>query len=83
VTIINYARTRQSYTSQYLGVHLNQSGKWSARIRVNGKRIELGRFDSEEEAARNYNNAAILHHGVFATVNILQSEPRKETREGL
>ncbi len=82
VTIINVNRKLNAATSKYLGVHLDKS-KWVARLTVNGTRIEVGRFDNEEDAGRAYNNAALLHHGVFATVNILQSEPRKETREGL
>lgn len=82
MTIINTHRKRNAATSIYFGVCLDKS-KWVARLTVNGKQIEIGRFDSEEDAGRAYNNAALLHHGVFATVNILQSESRKETREGI
>lgn len=42
-------------------------GKWRARIRVgDGRRIELGVFKTEEEAAAAYRAAAVLYHGEFA-----------------
>jgi hypothetical protein len=70
-------------TSQFFGVGFHrQTGKWRARIYLHGKQTELGLFDAEEDAARAYNNAAILHHGIYATQNVLPST-RKETREGL
>jgi hypothetical protein len=68
-------------TSQFLGVGFHrQTGKWRARIYLHGKQTELGLFDSEEDAAKAYNTAAVLHHGVYATVNVLKSEARKEYR---
>jgi AP2-like factor (euAP2 lineage) len=72
--------TQRKNTSDYLGVGLHRSGKWQTRITFNGKQVVLGLFDSEEDAAREYNNAAVRLLGVFATVNILKSEPRKEYR---
>jgi len=33
------------------------TGRWKSEISINGKRIWLGRFDSEEEALDAYNNA--------------------------
>lgn len=53
--------------SKYLGVDYN--GKWLARIGVNYKSIHLGSFDSEERAARAYDEAAKLHFGEFANLN--------------
>jgi len=42
-------------------------GKWRARIRVgDGRRIELGAFATEEEAAEAYRSAALAYHGEFA-----------------
>ena len=40
-------------------------GKWSAGIGVNGKRIHLGRFDTKEEAAAAYEEAATAYFGEF------------------
>ena len=42
-------------------------GKWSASIGVNRKRIHLGRFDTKEEAAAAYQEAATAYFGEFAT----------------
>lgn len=59
-------------TSKYKGVSLvPQSGKWVAKIQVDGKGIQLGCFETEEDAARAYNVAAIEHFGEFAWLNRL------------
>ena len=39
-------------------------GKWSAGIGVSGKRIHLGRFDTKEEAAAAYQEAATAYFGL-------------------
>jgi hypothetical protein len=47
-------------TSKYPGVCWNKSeGKWNARICIDGKRTDLGRFKSEEAAALRYKLAAM------------------------
>ncbi|MFA5186969.1 MAG: HNH endonuclease [Patescibacteria group bacterium] len=56
--------------SGYRGVSLNnQSQKWHAQIKINGKQTYLGRFDRPEDAARVYNDAAVHHFGDFAYLN--------------
>ena len=44
-------------------------GKWQARIRAGGKIHYLGRYESEEDAALAYDEAAIMCHGVAAITN--------------
>jgi hypothetical protein len=48
----NCHRRSANPSSQFLGVHLNKkSGKWRAKVRIDGKQITLGSHDSELEAA--------------------------------
>jgi AP2-like factor, euAP2 lineage len=43
--------------------------KWRACIKINGKRISLGRYLTEKEAAIAYNKKAIELFGEFACLN--------------
>lgn len=52
-------RTKQQgiYSSKYSGVYFHQpTNKYLAQIRVNGKRIHLGYFETEEDAGNAYND---------------------------
>ncbi|MBF8728892.1 HNH endonuclease [Pseudomonas guariconensis] len=54
-------------TTGVRGVDLHKaSGKYRARIRANGKRIELGLFETLDEARNAYASARSLHHGQYA-----------------
>lgn len=59
--------------SGYKGVSKIKRGyyknPWRAKIKVNGKIINLGYFETAEEAARAYDKAATLHFGEFAYLN--------------
>lgn len=54
--------------SRFKGVVFN-GGKWMARINVNRKTIYIGKYNTEEAAARAYDEAARKHFGEFARVN--------------
>lgn len=45
------------------------SGKFRARIRFDGRRVELGLFESVEEARAAYARARERHHGAFGLVD--------------
>lgn len=60
-------------SSGYRGVCWHKGKKkWTAQIRANKKQIWLGDFTVKENAARAYNEAAILHFGEHAQLNILE-----------
>jgi len=58
-----------------------QSGRYSAKIMSYGVSHWLGTFDSQNEASRAYNEAAIKYHGEFARLNevIESKEPVKRS----
>ncbi len=59
--------------SKFKGVTIRYD-KYISRISVDCKRINLGHFDTEIEAAKAYNDAAIKYHGNFAYQNIIEEE---------
>lgn len=66
------ARPRKNSTSKYKGVYWNSCHKkWNAHIHYFGKKIYLGRYSTEQEAAIAYNKAATLYFGEFAHINQL------------
>lgn len=57
--------------SGYKGVTLFQGKYWRATICVDRKQISLGCHKTKEDAALAYNNGAILYHGKFANLNVI------------
>lgn len=66
----NVTKSKKTMSSKYKGVYWNKSRKkWQVNITFNYKVINLGRFDSEEEAALVYNKKALELFGEFARLN--------------
>ena len=61
---------RRTNTTGFKGASWSKCNScWWARIKVSGKTIHLGYFDSAEDAARAYDAAAIKYNGEFAWLN--------------
>lgn len=56
----------------YRGVYPLPSGRFIARIRVDGKWINLGTYETAEEAAIERDKASIIHYGDFARLNVIE-----------
>jgi hypothetical protein len=63
-------RKKKNGSSQFLGVYFNkEKSTWDSQLKHNEKRIWVGRFKTEIEAARAYDEAAKKYHGEFARLN--------------
>ncbi len=63
-------------TSKYRGVTWDKSrGKWHAAIKIEKRQRYLGRFATEEEAARAYDDAVRQNYGDRAKCNFTTTEP--------
>ncbi len=80
-------RTAPVPSSEYRGVWWHKTtGKWRVQIRVEGRRIHLGEYDNEVDAALAYDAAALHYRGKAATLNFAAhpapSEAAQEIEEG-
>lgn len=66
----NCRKTTKKCQSKFKGVnYCKKQDKFRARIGINYKRIHLGWFKTEIEAAKSYNKAAKKYFGKFAKLN--------------
>lgn len=71
----NRQKTKSKTSSRFIGVCFDKrKGLWSACINFNRKRIWLGYFKNEIDAARAYDAAAKKYHGEFARLNFAETK---------
>lgn len=75
-------RPQRARSSKYRGVRWRKGDRWEARIKINGRAMQLGCFATQEDAARSYNAAARTYFGAFARVNELATVTEMATEAG-
>jgi hypothetical protein len=67
-SMMNRYVPQSEHGTGFRGIEKNKN-KWTARIRADNERTNLGTYDTPEEAARAYDRAAMELHGEFAVLN--------------
>jgi len=62
-------KPNKNCVSEFKGINQRPNGKWYVRIQVDGKRISLGYFNDEIDAAKAYDEAARRYFGEYARTN--------------
>jgi hypothetical protein len=79
-----YYKLRGDFTSQYKGVSCpaqhQKKGRWTAKICHQDRPFYLGSFDTEEDAAVNYNIASLELRGDFGRLNPCRAPTEEERR---
>jgi hypothetical protein len=65
----NCMNQRPRLGRKYKGVAKLPSGRYRTRITVEGAHLHVGVFDTEIEAAKAYNEMAVLQYGQYARLN--------------
>lgn len=78
---VRNARISNGHSVGFKGVYRNGS-RFAARISANGAPLNLGTFDTPEEASRAYDNAAREIFGEYCAVNLPVSGERSATLDG-
>ena len=73
---------QRNNSSRFKGVSWNK-GRWEARIRYNGARLYLGRFDDPVLAARAYDALSRYLYADFAGLNFPDEAPARRLLETL
>ena len=69
-------RKRSKNKSGYIGVYQTQSGKYQARISINGKLISIGSsYDTAKQAAKAHDKEAIKLRRPFSKLNYPKKAP--------
>ena len=66
----NRGKTLRVTTSKYKGVHFDRrTKKWRAMIKYNNRKMHIGSFKNERDAARGYDHKAAELFGKYAKTN--------------
>lgn len=72
-----YRMAKSSSKSKYKGLGWSKSlQKWKVNISVDNKKIDLGYFENEDEAARKYNEAVMKYFNGAGYINIIGKDNR-------